>query len=58
MAGKEGVDILVFPEFGLGGDFTSRDSLFPFVENIPDATQPVIILFFFPANKSFNFFPL
>lgn len=42
-AANLGAQILVFPEFALGGNMTNRQSLLPIVEIIPDPMQQTVI---------------
>jgi pantetheine hydrolase len=51
-AGKRGVDILVFPEFGLGGELDSRDGIYPYLEDIPDFVQGQTIIPCLSGNPS------
>ncbi len=39
MASKENVDIIVFPELGLGGNLDSREAVFPYLEDIPEMSE-------------------
>jgi len=43
-AGKRGVNMLVFPEFGLGGEVQSRNGLYPYLEDIPDISNGQVII--------------
>jgi len=43
-AGKRGVNIMVYPEFGLGGDLNSRDGLYPYLEDIPDISDGQVVI--------------
>ena len=54
-AGKRGVDIVVYPEFGLGGSFTTRDEFLPFCEDIPDVRSPSLISLPLPLPLPFPF---
>lgn len=49
-AAAAGADILVLPEFGLGGDFTSRDTLFPYTEDVPGVGDVRIYCYFDPVS--------
>ena len=46
--------VLVFPEFGLAPDTSSRESLFPYSENIPESTDNVTPC----GNNDFNDRPM
>lgn len=43
MASKENVDIIVFPELGLGGNLDSREAVFPYLEDIPEMSETEIV---------------